>query len=96
MCLGLGFERLVTIDILLYGGSLTLEFVALVVLRLREPNLPRPFRVPGGKVGAFVMGICPTLLLGFSVVRSQSEHVWHISSFAFGMILMALGVVAYW
>ena len=39
MCLGLGFERLVTIDILLYGVSLSLEFVALVVLRIREPEL---------------------------------------------------------
>jgi amino acid transporter len=95
MCLGLGFERLITIDILLYGGSVTLEFVALVVLRIREPNLPRPFRVPGGMVGAFALGICPTLLLGFSVLRSQSEHVWHMSSFVFGIILIALGIVAY-
>src|SRR6202007_3158683 len=31
-CLGLGFERLVTIDILIYGLSLALEFMALVVL----------------------------------------------------------------
>src|SRR6201998_3405792 len=29
MCLNLGFERLVTIDILLYGASLGLEFIAL-------------------------------------------------------------------
>ena len=33
LCLGLGFERLVTIDVLLYGMSLSLEFVALIVLR---------------------------------------------------------------
>ena len=46
MCLGLGFERLIIIDILLYGASLSLEFVALIVLRIREPELPRPFRVP--------------------------------------------------
>src|SRR5713226_5062298 len=45
-CLGLGFERLVTIDILIYGASLSLEFLALVVLRIREPHLKRPFRVP--------------------------------------------------
>src|SRR6202451_1438598 len=46
LCLGLGFARLVTIDILLYGCSLGLEFVALIALRVREPNLPRAFRVP--------------------------------------------------
>jgi len=94
-CLLLGFERLITIDILLYGTSLVLEFVALVVLRLREPDLPRPFRVPGGMFGAIAVGIPPLLLLGFSVVRSEVEQVWGMSSFAFGMILIAAGVVAY-
>jgi amino acid transporter len=95
LCLGLGFERLVTIDILLYGVSLALEFAALVVLRVREPELPRPFRVPGGMFGAIAVGITPMLLLGFSVVRSESETVLGMSSFAFGMILIAAGVVAY-
>jgi amino acid transporter len=95
MCLGLGFERLVTIDILLYGVSLSLEFMALVVLRIREPELPRPFRVPGGMLGAVMVGIPPMLLLGFSVIRSETEQVLGMSSFAFGMLLIAAGVVAY-
>jgi len=95
MCLGLGFERLVTIDILLYGSSLFLEFVALVVLRIREPQLRREFRVPGGMFGAIAVGVTPTLLLGFSVVRSQTEQVLGMSSFAFGILLIAGGVVAY-
>ena len=95
LCLGLGFARLVTLDILLYGCSLMLEFAALAVLRLREPNLPRPFRVPGGLFGAIAVGIPPVLLLGFSIVRSEHEQVWNMSSFAFAMILIAVGVVAY-
>jgi amino acid transporter len=95
LCLGLGFQRLVTIDILLYGASLSLEFVALIWLRFREPDLPRPFRVPGGKLGAIAIGIAPVLLLGFSVVRSQAEQVLGMSSFSFGMILIAAGVIAY-
>jgi len=95
MCLGLGFERLVTLDILLYGASLALEFAALVVLRIREPELPRAFRVPGGMFGAVAVGIAPMLLLGFSVIRSETEQVLGMSSFAFGMILIAAGVVAY-
>jgi amino acid transporter len=95
MCLGLGFARLVTLDILLYGFSLLLEFVALAVLRFREPDLPRPFRVPGGLFGAIAIGIPPMLLLGFSIIRSEHEQVWNMSSFAFGMILIAAGFVAY-
>jgi amino acid transporter len=95
MCLGLGFARLVTIDILLYGTSLVLEFVALAVLRFREPELARPFRVPGGLFGAIAIGIPPALLLGFAVLRSEHEYIWGMSSFAFGVILIAAGFVAY-
>ena len=94
-CLGLGFARLVTIDILIYGASLTLEFVALVALRIREPQLARPFRVPGGMIGAVAVGIAPVLLLGFALVRSQSEQVWGMSSFALGAAVVAAGVIAY-
>jgi amino acid transporter len=94
-CLLLGFERLVTIDILLYGASLSLEFIALIALRIREPELPRPFKVPGGLMGAIAIGIPPMLLLGFSIVRSEHESVLGMSSFAFGMILILAGVVAY-
>jgi amino acid transporter len=95
MCLGLGFARLVTLDILLYGASLLLEFAALAVLRFREPELPRAFRVPGGLFGAIAIGIPPALLLGFAVVGSEHESVLGMSSFAFGMILIAAGFVAY-
>jgi hypothetical protein len=35
------------------------------------------------------------MMLGFSIFRSQHETVFGMSSFAFGMILMAAGVVAY-
>ncbi|MGC2194403.1 MAG: APC family permease [Terriglobales bacterium] len=94
-CLGLGFERLVTIDILLYGVSLLLEFAALICLRVREPELPRPFRVPGGMFGAIAIGVTPVLLLGFSIFRSEHESVFGMSSFTFGMILIGAGVVAY-
>jgi len=41
------------------------------------------------------VGIAPMLLLGFSVIRSQTEQVLGISSFAFGMLLIAAGMVVY-
>jgi amino acid transporter len=94
-CLGLGFERLVTIDILLYGASLLLEFAALICLRVREPELLRPFRVPGGMCGAIAIGVTPMLMLGFSIFRSEHESVFGMSSFAFGVLLIVAGVVAY-
>jgi amino acid transporter len=95
MCLGLGFERLVTIDILIYGTSLLLEFIALIVLRVREPNLSRPFKVPGGMFGAIAIGFFPIVLLGFSIFRSDSEHILGMSSLLFGILLVAGGFFAY-
>src|SRR6202142_1255136 len=74
LCLGLGFERLVTLAILLYGVALLLEFVALVALRIKEPTLRRPFRVPGGMPGAVLLGVFPASLLIFSTVHGQCEQ----------------------
>jgi amino acid transporter len=95
LCLGIGFERLVTLDILVYGASLMLEFAALVVLRVREPQMLRPFRVPGGTSGAIAIGVLPAALLVFAVVRSENERIAGMSSFAFGMMLIAGGFAAY-
>jgi amino acid transporter len=69
LCLGLGFRRLVELDVVIYGGSLALEFVALVVLRIKEPATARPFRVPGGLVGAVMVGVVPMTLLGWSLTQ---------------------------
>jgi amino acid transporter len=95
LCLGLGFERLVTLDVLVYGASLVLEFAALVALRIREPELDRPFRVPGGLPGAVLVGVLPALLLGLSIVGGEREMVLGINSAVLGLLLIALGVVAY-
>ena len=95
MCLGLGFARLVTLDILIYGSSLVLEFLALIVLRFREPNLARPFKVPGGLFGAIAIGIAPTLLLGFAILRGDHETILGMSAVLFGLLVMGAGVVAY-
>ncbi len=95
LSLGLSFERLIGIDILLYGTSLILEFVALVVLRVREPDLVRPFRVPGGTVGAAALGIGPVALLGFALVKNAHEQIAGVSGLAFGAGVALLGPVAY-
>jgi len=95
LSLGLSFERLVTLDIVLYGSSLMLEFAALVALRLREPNLARPFRIPGGLAAAAALGLGPLGLLGFALVKNASERVGPMSALAFAGVLMGLGPVAY-
>jgi amino acid transporter len=95
LCLGLGFERLVTIDVLVYGASLFLEFLALIVLRVTEPDLQRPFKVPGGMFGATFLGVLPTLLLVFFVARGDHEQIFGMSSLLFGSLLVIAGFLAY-
>ena len=94
--LGLSFDRLLMLDILLYGASLVLEFVALVALRVKEPGLARPFRVPGGLPGAVLVGVGPTALLAIAFIRNRNETMENVSALTIGLALMAAGVGAWY
>jgi amino acid transporter len=95
LCLGLGFKRLVTLDIMLYGASLMLEFVTLVALRIHEPNLRREFRVPGGLAGAMMAGVFPFCLLCVALVESGRETILGMNGLVFGLLIIAAGFVGY-
>ncbi len=95
-CMFLGFERLVILDVLLTGLSILLEFCALAALRVREPDLPRPYRVPGGLLGAIAIGIPPAALMVMAAVRNHDERIGSISGLALGFVLIALGPILYW
>jgi amino acid transporter len=95
LCLGLGFKRLVTLDIMLYGASLMLEFATLVALRIREPELKREFRVPGGLAGAVSCGIFPLLLLSLAMIESNNETVLGINGLLFGVLIILSGFLIY-
>jgi amino acid transporter len=95
LCLGLGFKRLVTLDIMLYGASLMLEFVTLVALRIREPNLRRSFRVPGGMAGAVSCGLFPLALLILAMVESEHEAILGMNGLVFGAIIILSGFGLY-
>ena len=94
-CLFLSFEHLVIIDVLLTGMSILLEFWALVGLRLREPELPRPYRIPGGMPGAILIGIPPLALMVAAVIRNRTEAIGSMSSLAVGLVLISLGPIFY-
>jgi amino acid transporter len=94
-CLGLGFRRLITLDIMLYGAALMLEFVTLVVLRIREPKLKREFKVPGGLAGAIMVGVFPFALLCLALVESERETILGMNGLAFGVVIILAGFVGY-
>jgi amino acid transporter len=94
-CLFLNFEHLVIIDVLITGLSVMLEFWALIGLRIREPNLARPYRVPGGLLGAILIGIPPLALMVAAVIRNRTEAIGATSSLAVALALIALGPIFY-
>jgi amino acid transporter len=87
--------KLIVLDVLLTGLSILLEFAALVVLRIREPDLPRPYRVPGGLPGAIAVGLAPLALLILTVVRNHTEAIGPISALQLAGLLIAAGGLAY-
>jgi amino acid transporter len=91
----LGFDTLAIMDVLLSGLSVLLEFWALVALRVREPGLARPFRVPGGLAGAIAVGIGPAVLMALALARNRTERAGSMNALALDAILVAAGVAAY-
>jgi amino acid transporter len=101
LALKLPFERLISIDLILYGSSLILEFVALIALRLREPELPRPFRA-GSFSFACLLAVGPTALIAYALYASRSETLGDpgtpfakVSSLAFAAAVALLGPPLY-
>jgi amino acid transporter len=91
----LNFSKLVMLDVLLTGLSILLEFAALVALRLREPDLERPYRVPGGLGGAIAIGLPPLVLLILAVLRNNAEPVGPINALQLGCLIIMAGVGCY-
>lgn len=56
------FGDLVIIDVTLYGAALFLEFVSLIIFRIKLPDAKRPFKIPLN-----VTGLCLLILLPISV-----------------------------
>ena len=96
LALNLPFERLISIDLILYGTSLLLEFAALVVLRVREPELSRPFRA-GNFAVACSLGVGPAVLIGYALYVSRAEQiVGNTSALPVAASVALLGPVLYW
>jgi len=99
LALKLPFERLISIDLILYGSSLLLEFVALIVLRIREPRLHRPFKA-GNLAFACALVVGPAALIGYALWASRDEKVslLHnpVSALGFSVAVALLGPLLYW
>ncbi|MGB7264366.1 MAG: APC family permease, partial [Terracidiphilus sp.] len=102
LALNLPFERLISIDLILYGSSLLLEFAALIALRIREPELPRPFRA-GNFATACLLAAGPTVLIAYALYASRADKLGdpntalaNVPALLFALVIALLGPPFYW
>ncbi len=82
------FADLLIIDVTVYGAGLSLEYVSLIRLRLREPHVHRPFKIPL-RVGGLVL----LVLLPFGVYAVALSGAFLSSGEALKPALFAVGAL---
>jgi hypothetical protein len=60
----------------MYGAALVLETTALLVLRKKEPDLHRPFKIRGGWPVLFLIWLLPVSVVGAFSALSVIEEGW--------------------
>ena len=85
------FQNLVVIDVILFISAYVLIFISAVRLRIKEPNLKRPFRVPFGTAGMVAMVIPPILIVIFTIYVNAIDRSTTIFGFT-GFRLLGIDV----
>ncbi len=83
------FKELIVLDVWLYSLALIVELAAFVRLRVVEPDLPRPWRVPGGFAGAIVVVLFPAIFTLGAMATAGLRNT------AAGVIAALTGPLAY-
>ncbi|XP_019445223.1 PREDICTED: probable polyamine transporter At1g31830 isoform X2 [Lupinus angustifolius] len=83
----LSFQEIVAAENFLYCLGMILEFLAFILMRIKHPNLSRPYKIPCGTAGAIVMCIPPTVLICI-VLALSSLKIMVIS-----LIAVAIGLL---
>jgi amino acid transporter len=68
------FASLVVMDVIVYSGALILEFTALIAFRIKYPKMKRPYKIPGGWLGIFLVTIFPLGVLTLAIVSTVQEE----------------------
>lgn len=87
------FQRLLELDILFYGTSIMLEFCALIALRCKEPDLERPFKIPGRVPFAALIALGPGCLFAFALYGSITSDEKHLTSVIAGGTCVLAGAI---
>ncbi|KAL8137104.1 hypothetical protein V2J09_003105 [Rumex salicifolius] len=84
----LSFDEIVAAENFLYCFGMIMEFAAFVTLRVKRPTASRPFRVPVGTVGSFLICV-PPVVVSCVVLALSSVKVLVVSLVA---VVVGLGL----
>jgi amino acid transporter len=88
------FSSLVVVDVILYSAAMLLEFAALVALRIKAPGMKRPYRIPGGWTGIFLVCVFPAGVLALAVGSTLQEE--GLGALWLSLLAIATTPAAYW
>ncbi len=85
------FGELIIIDVTIYGAGLFLEYISLIRLRIKEPSVHRPFKIPLGVPGLCVMAVLPVgvYTLALTGVFFSATEIIKPALFAVSVLLTA-------
>jgi len=92
ICLSVAnFDQLVEMLNFAYAVSLLMEFAAFIKLRITDPDVPRPYRIPFGTLGCIIFlspacGVCLFLM----TVGSKLTYVYFLGLCGFGVLFHIL------
>jgi amino acid transporter len=83
------FGVIVVVDVMLFISAYVLIFISACILRIKEPELERPFKVPLGTKGFIAMCVPPICIAFLALFISGTDY------FLGGMLALMSGPVAY-
>ncbi len=88
------FGLLASLSVLVGGCVIMLEFLTLIVMRRRYPELARPFKVPGGDAVPYLLIALPATVIAIAVYFTVLDVGW-MGGVGYALIALSTGVVAY-
>jgi amino acid transporter len=86
----MSFQEIIEFLNFLYGLGMLVVFAAFVKLRIKNPDLPRPYRIPVGTAGAAVMCVPPVVLITTVMCLASARTV------IVNAVVVAAGVALYY
>src|SRR5256885_12054675 len=89
------FADLLIIDVTVYGAGLFLEFLSLIVLRIKAPNEHRPFKIPLNIAGLCVMLLLPVSVFAIALSGAIAESGKTLTPVVFALAALLTAEIAW-